>query len=188
MHGDDAQETLDLRAELAHAAQLTDLAERTLAVVAVIEAVAAPLGIHPVVVGGMAVYFWTASDEFLTYDIDVVMEAPDELAAKLAELGFARASDGRHWILEGTEVLLRRPAHTWTPTRWWPRSNYGLAERQRSSPASMCSSAALTSSRPPATKPPRSRRSGQRMIVDQQIGRVALLQQLERLGRHRHMS
>ncbi|MGA2164629.1 MAG: hypothetical protein ABSH36_09165 [Solirubrobacteraceae bacterium] len=110
MHGDDAQETLDLRAELAHAAQLTDLAERTLAVVAVIEAVAAPLGIHPVVVGGMAVYFWTASDEFLTYDIDVVMEAPDELAAKLAELGFARASDGRHWILEGTEVLLEAPS------------------------------------------------------------------------------
>lgn len=33
--------------------------------------VAAPPGIRPVVVGGVAVYCWTASDEFLTYDIDV---------------------------------------------------------------------------------------------------------------------
>lgn len=58
----------------------------------------------------MAVYFWTASDEFLTYDIDVVMEVPDALAAKLAELGFSRAKNGRHWLLEGTEVLLEAPS------------------------------------------------------------------------------
>ncbi len=37
------------------------------------------------------------------------MEVPDELAAKLAELGFARAKDGRHWVLEGTEILLEAP-------------------------------------------------------------------------------
>ena len=106
----DARHTSDLRAELTLAAQSTDLAERTLEVVAVIEAVAAPLGIHPVVVGGMAVYFWTASEEFVTYDIDVVMAVPDELAVKLGELGFIRASDGRHWILEGTEVFLEAPS------------------------------------------------------------------------------
>jgi hypothetical protein len=106
----DAHEASNLRAELARAAQGTDLAERTLEVVAVVEAVAAPLGIHPVVVGGMAVYFWTASEEFLTYDIDVVMEVPDELAAKLADLGFVVATDQRHWVLEGTEVLLEAPS------------------------------------------------------------------------------
>jgi hypothetical protein len=99
-----------LREDLARAAQMADLAERTLEVVAVIEAIAAPLGIHPVIVGGMAVYFWTASDEFLTYDIDVVMEVPDALATKLAELGFSRAKDGRHWLLEGTEILLEAPS------------------------------------------------------------------------------
>ncbi len=81
-----------------------------LEVASVVEAVAAPLGIHPVVVGGVAVYFWTASDEFLTRDIDVVMEVPDRLAARLAELGFVRAVDGRHWILEGTDVLLEAPS------------------------------------------------------------------------------
>jgi hypothetical protein len=88
-----------LRAELARAARQTDLAERTLEVVSVVEAVAAPLGIHPVIVGGMAVYFWTASEEFVTYDIDVVMEVPDELAA-----------DGRHWLLEDTEIFLEAPS------------------------------------------------------------------------------
>src|ERR1700691_1807073 len=99
-----------LREDLAHAAQKADLAERTLEVVAVIEAAAAPLGIHPVIVGGMAVYFWTASDDFLTYDIDVVMEVPGALATTLAELGFSRATDGRHWLLEGTEILLEAPS------------------------------------------------------------------------------
>jgi hypothetical protein len=100
----------ELRADLARAALSADLAERTLEVVAVIDAVATPLGIHPVVVGGMAVYFWTARDEFLTYDIDVVMEVPGALAQKLAELGFARAADRRHWRLEGTEIMLEAPS------------------------------------------------------------------------------
>jgi ABC-type amino acid transport substrate-binding protein len=100
----------DLRAALVRAAQNTDLAERTLEVVAVVEAAGAPIGIHPVVVGGMAVYFWTANEEFVTYDIDVVMAVPDELAAKLGELGFIRASDGRHWTLEDTEIFLEAPS------------------------------------------------------------------------------
>lgn len=110
MSHSEASDASNLREDLARAAQKTDLAERTLEVVAVIEAIAAPLGIHPVVVGGMAVYFWTASEEFLTYDIDVVMEVPDELATKLAELGFDRAKDGRHWLLAGTEILLEAPS------------------------------------------------------------------------------
>jgi hypothetical protein len=81
-----------------------------LEVASVVEVVAAPLGIHPVVVGGVAVYFWTASDEFLTYDIDVVMEVPEQLADLLAQLGFARTADGRHWLLEGTDVFLEAPS------------------------------------------------------------------------------
>ncbi|HEX4805716.1 MAG TPA: hypothetical protein VFU94_07435 [Conexibacter sp.] len=99
-----------LRSELLHAAQRTNLAERMLEVAAVVEAVAAPLHIHPVVVGGVAVYFWTASDEFLTRDIDVVMEVPEQLADRLAQLGFVRTKDGRHWTLEGTDVFLEAPS------------------------------------------------------------------------------
>jgi hypothetical protein len=99
-----------LRTEIATAARGSNVIDRTLEVVAIVEVVSAPLGIHPVVVGGMAAYFWTATDEFMTYDIDVVMDVPDELAEKLAELGFDRAPDGRHWFLEGTDVFLEAPS------------------------------------------------------------------------------
>jgi hypothetical protein len=100
----------DLRVEVHRAAQIPDLATRMLEIVAVIEAAAAPIGIHPVVVGGMAVYFWTASDAFLTHDIDVVMEVPQQFEAVLADLGFRRTTDGRHWQLEGTDVFLEAPS------------------------------------------------------------------------------
>jgi hypothetical protein len=86
---DDPVDIEALRAEIARAARVENPAERALEIVAVIESVAAPLGIHPVVVGGMAVYFWTASEKFLTHDIDVVMETPDVLTRRLGELGFA---------------------------------------------------------------------------------------------------
>ncbi len=99
-----------LRAEIATVAQGSNVIDRTLEVVSIVETVSAPLGIHPVVVGGMAAYFWTATDDFMTYDIDVVMDIPVELAEKLAELGFDRAPDGRHWFLEGTDVFLEAPS------------------------------------------------------------------------------
>lgn len=99
-----------LRADLHRAGEIDDVAQRTLEVVAVIEEAAAPLGIRPTVVGGMAVYFWTEGDAFVTYDIDVVMAIPEQLAEILAQLGFARSRDSRHWELPGTEVLLEAPS------------------------------------------------------------------------------
>jgi hypothetical protein len=98
-----------LRAALADAAKIDDLAERSLEVVSVIEAAAAPLGIHPVVVGGMAVYFWTADEAFVTQDIDVLMAVPQQLVAALADLGFEQSRDGRHWRLIGTDIFLEAP-------------------------------------------------------------------------------
>ncbi len=59
--------------------------------------------------------FWTESDAFVTYDIDVVMEVPDALATNLAELGFVRAADGRHWMLEGTDIFLEAPSSRLDP-------------------------------------------------------------------------
>jgi hypothetical protein len=99
-----------LKAALRRAAQIPDVAERTLEIVAIVEEAAAPLGTRPVVVGGMAVYFWTASDAFFTYDIDIVMDVSEEFGQTLATLGFERATDGRHWALEGTEVFLEAPS------------------------------------------------------------------------------
>lgn len=100
----------DLRTALGDAAKIEDLAERTLEVVAIVDEVASPLGIHPVVVGGMAVYFWTENEAFVTYDIDVVMAVTDRLRATLAALGFEMSRDGRHWHLAGTEVFLEAPS------------------------------------------------------------------------------
>ncbi len=81
-----------LRAALADGAQIDDLAERTLEIVSIVDEAVSPLGIHPVVVGGMAVYFWTANPAFVTADIDVVMLVTDRLH-----------SDARHtWFPEGT--------------------------------------------------------------------------------------
>lgn len=99
-----------LRAEIARAARIDDPVERALEIVAAIDCVAAPFGIHPVVVGGMAVCFWTATMEFATYDIDLVMDIPEALARHLGELGFVRADDRRHWTLPGTAVFLEAPS------------------------------------------------------------------------------
>lgn len=52
----------ELRAEIATVARGSNVIDRTLEVVSIVEAVSSPLGIHPVVVGGMAAYFWTATD------------------------------------------------------------------------------------------------------------------------------
>lgn len=157
-----SDESLDiraLRAEIARAAGIGDLAERTLEIVAVIEAVSTPLGIHPVVVGGMAVYFWTASNKFVTYDIDVVMDVPDALARRLGELGFVRAADGRHWMLPDKEYSWRLPARVWTPARSCRRSSCDQGEAQRCSLASMCYLTAWTSFKPQAMRRQPSRRS-----------------------------
>jgi hypothetical protein len=100
----------ELRLELLLAVGIEDAAERALEIVGIIEAAAAPLGIRPVIVGGMAVYFWTANDAFLTGDIDVIMETPPSLSLLLGDLGFDRSADGRHWELPDTDVLLEAPA------------------------------------------------------------------------------
>jgi hypothetical protein len=105
-----APELAELRAALAAAANIDDLMERTLEVVSVIDAAAAPMHARPVVVGGMAVYFWTESEAFVTHDIDVVMVVTDRLRTALTELGFEPAPDGRHWHLAGTEVFLEAPS------------------------------------------------------------------------------
>ena len=105
-----ASERLDaFRDDLRRVAVIRDPAERALEVVGIIEAAGAALGASPVIVGGMAVYFWTADESFLTRDIDVVMDTSPPVRALLDALGFERESDGRHWRLRDTDVLLEAP-------------------------------------------------------------------------------
>ena len=100
-----------LREALGAATAIEDLATRSLEVVAIVdEAVSTDDGNHLVVVGGMAVYLWTANESFRTVDIDVVYPAPQALGAMLEDLGFIRSRDGRHWELPGTEIFIESPA------------------------------------------------------------------------------
>jgi hypothetical protein len=48
-----------------------------------------------VVVGGMAVYYWTSSEAFLAVDIDVVFPTTAHWSDTLAGLGFERAATPR---------------------------------------------------------------------------------------------
>ena len=101
----------DLRSEisqLAHDPALDDL-ERSLRVTAVIAEALRPLGIEPVIVGGTAVRFWTGAPEFVTHDIDLVMDEPPEADDILVTLGFERQSDGRHWRVPESPVFLELP-------------------------------------------------------------------------------
>lgn len=97
---------------MAEAAKLDDLAARTLEIVGIVSEETAAAGLRPVVVGGMAVYFWTATDAFLTNDIDVVVPTEGAFTQALTTLGFERTRDRRHWVLPGTEVLIEAPSST----------------------------------------------------------------------------
>ncbi len=94
------------RAALAEALRLEDQTERLLEVAAIVSEALEPLGIHPVLVGGLAVAYWTAG-AYVTGDIDVVMPYLPEIDERLAELGFERR--GRFWLLREGGVVFEAP-------------------------------------------------------------------------------
>ena len=96
------------REALARALDIEDETERLLEVAAIVSEAVAPLGIRPVVVGGLAVAYWTAG-AYRTGDIDVVMPYLPEIEEQLAGLGFTRK--GRFWILPD-RVFLEAPGST----------------------------------------------------------------------------
>lgn len=101
-----------LRKELQAVAGLPDQTERLLEVAAVIAAALADLRPEPVVVGGLALAYWSDS-AFATGDIDVVMPHSTALAEQLEALGFERA--GREWLLANHEVVFETPGELLEP-------------------------------------------------------------------------
>jgi len=69
-----------------------------LEIAAVVAAALAPVGVRPVIVGGLAVAYWTAGT-YVTSDIDVVMPHLAEVDEHLAALGFE--PEGRFWGAAG---------------------------------------------------------------------------------------
>jgi hypothetical protein len=100
------------REALERALVVEDQTERLLEVAAVVSDALAEIGIHPVVVGGLAVAYWT-SGAYLTGDIDVVMPSTPAVYERLAALGFERR--GRFWTLPGRDVFLEAPGSALRP-------------------------------------------------------------------------
>jgi hypothetical protein len=107
-HPDDA-DLEALRVELERTADISDPTEQMLEITGVVDAALRPIEIRPVVVGGLAVAYWTTG-LYLTGDIDVVMPHSAAIEQRLAALGFER--DGRFWILPGRDPVFEAPGST----------------------------------------------------------------------------
>src|ERR1035437_3712509 len=88
----------DLRDALSAAAQIEDQTERLLEAAAIISEALAELGVEPVVVGGLAVAYWSRS-RYTTGEIDFLMPKRAEVVERLHELGFQEAVP-RHFVFE----------------------------------------------------------------------------------------
>lgn len=97
----------DLASRLAEAVALEDETERKLAVAAVVNLAVQPLGFRAVVIGGLAVEFWTQG-QYTTADIDLYLPWTPEVDAALAAVGFVK--QGRHWTLPEHEIFVEAPA------------------------------------------------------------------------------
>lgn len=101
-----------LKDELREAAAIEEPTERLLEAAAIISEALADLDVQPVVVGGLALAYWSDS-EFQTGDIDVLMPRAPELNERLEALGLERK--GRDWTLVGYDVAFEAPGETLEP-------------------------------------------------------------------------
>jgi hypothetical protein len=110
--GNEQGETLprsldELRRELEAAVRIDDETERLLEVAAIVEEALDGIGVTAVVVGGLAVAYWTRS-QYTTTEIDFVMPETEDVRKRVANLGFEK-TPGRHWIYPGSEVEFEIP-------------------------------------------------------------------------------
>lgn len=109
---------LDWRSELDQALTLENTTERKLAVASLVDEVISDLGFRAIVIGGVAVEFWTHG-EYSTTDIDLYLPHGPAADERLALLGFRR--EGRHWSLPEHELFIEAPAS-------FPDANEEVAE------------------------------------------------------------
>lgn len=96
----------DQRAELDRALALENATERKLAVVAVIDGQMQLIDFRAIVIGGLAVEFWTRG-AYATTDIDLYLPHGPAVLQLLGPLGFERR--GRHYVLPGSDVFVEAP-------------------------------------------------------------------------------
>jgi hypothetical protein len=95
------------RAQLEAVLRLDNETERKLAIAAVIDDVVRDLGFRAIVIGGVAVEFWTRG-AYSTADIDLYLPHGPAVDERLAALGLH--PQGRHWIDAEHDVFVEAPA------------------------------------------------------------------------------
>jgi len=95
------------RAQLEALLRLEDETERKLAVAALIDDIVRSLGFRAIVIGGVAVEFWTRG-AYSTADIDLYLPHGPAVDERLAELGLHR--QGRHWVDPEHDLFIEAPA------------------------------------------------------------------------------
>jgi hypothetical protein len=93
--------------DLVAALALENATERKLAVVSLIDQLVQRIDWRAIVIGGLAVEFWTRG-EYATTDIDLYLPHGPAVDDLLAELGFRK--EGRHWVLPEHEIFVEAPA------------------------------------------------------------------------------
>ena len=102
----------ELCQRLETSAQLTDIPERHLLVAAILTQALETVGVHPILVGGGAVEFYTGGG-YATGDIDMVAPEGKDTAVILSGLGFEKR--GKNWINEKLNLFVEFPNSTLRP-------------------------------------------------------------------------
>lgn len=95
--------------DLKKAASETNRALRALRITAVLTRYLKKVGIHPILVGGAAVEFYTVGD-YATQDIDLIAPHNEVLLNIMSDLGFKRK--GRYFIHRPYKILIEFPSST----------------------------------------------------------------------------
>jgi hypothetical protein len=97
----------DLRERLGAAASIKDISERHLEIAAILTEALQSVGVHPIVVGGAAVEFFTGG-EYATGDLDLIAPEGRELAVVMSALGFEKR--GKSWTHEAKSIFVEFPS------------------------------------------------------------------------------
>jgi hypothetical protein len=103
-----AQGNEALRDQLRHLSRIEDPLRRRLVVTGVVTKALQAKGVTPVLVGGLAIDFYTYGG-YGTVDIDLVAGNRETIQEVLAALGFERPYGDRNWYLRDEGIVLEVP-------------------------------------------------------------------------------
>lgn len=109
----------ELRRRVDALADEPDRLRRRLVALGALTARLAPLGIEPILVGGLALEVYTEGG-YSTSDVDLALPHTPEVDAAFADLGFAKR--GRFWVRPEFDLLFEAPAPAGLPGETAPRT------------------------------------------------------------------